>query len=189
MFGLYFEESNNFAGIIISKGLRNLQSKFSVRLTATLCHKRRKDGEEGALKTKMSGAATRKTKNDGVTARVVVHGKIDDKDEIADTLSDCGVYFQQPTASEIDPDVPYFNPHLLLRPGAQMPRIEALSISDDSTAAAGAMDEVNQGKIWRMFNQAGGCENVGDVEPSPRLKSVLKEHVAFAFDPSIEPLG
>lgn len=102
------------------------------------------------------------------------------KDDIADLLSDEGLFFQHPTPEEYDPVVPYFNPHFLLRPGAEMPRIEDLSVSGCSRPAAGKsalLDEVDKGRIWKIFDLANGVGALASVAASGRLKSTLREYV------------
>ena len=120
---------------------------------------------------------------DDVIARVVVFGKMEDRDGIGNLLSDSHHFFQHPMAGEVDTDVPYFNPHLLLRPGAQMPKIEGLSISESNagTTAVSQLDEVNRGKIWMIFDKANCIADDAGVKPSGGLKSTLRELVTCSF--------
>lgn len=106
----------------------------------------------------------------------MVYGKMDDKDVIADLLSDEGLFFQHSTAEEYDPEIPYFNSHFLLHPGAEMPKIEELSVSDTSSAARKrVLDEVNHSRIWSVFDLANGPGASASVTVSKRLKSDLRE--------------
>jgi hypothetical protein len=173
---LCFEDSGHFAGIIVSGALKKLLDRYAVRLTAILCSKQSHNGKKTKM-SKNSGTPASKWRLEDATARVVVYGKMEDKDNIANLLSDGELFFQHPTADEYDPEVPYFNPHFLLRPGAEMPKIEGLSISDSQSAPGrgGLLDEVNQGKIWRIFDLASGAGTSASVAASPRLKSSLLE--------------
>ena len=174
---LCFEDSGHFAGIIDSRALKKLLDRYAVRLTAMLlCSKQSHNGKETKV-PKRKGATASKWRLADVTARVVVYGKMEDKDDIANFLSDAGLFFQHPTADEYDPEVPYFNPHFLLRPGAEMPKLEGLSISDSQSASGrgGLLDEVSQGKIWRIFDSASGARTLASVTASQRLNSTLRE--------------
>ncbi|KEZ43834.1 hypothetical protein SAPIO_CDS3994 [Scedosporium apiospermum] len=176
---LCFEDSGHFAGIIDSRALKKLLDRYAVRLTAMLlCSKPSHNGKETKV-PKRKGATASKWRLADVTARVVVYGKMEDKDDIANLLSDAGLFFQHLTADEYDPEVPYFNPHFLLRPGAEMPKIEGLSISDSQSASGrgGLLDEVSQGKIWRIFDGASGAGTLASVTASPRLNSTLRERI------------
>ena len=136
-------------------------------------------GDKKTKISKKSGVPAPKWRLEDAIARIVVYGRMEDKDDIANILSDAGLFFQQPTLDEYDSEVPYFNPHLLLRPGAEMPKIEELSISDSQRAAAkgGLLDEVNQGRIWRIFDLASGVGTSALRTASPRLTSMLREYV------------
>lgn len=170
---LYFEGSNTFAGIIVSKGLQDLLDRFTVKLTTTLSAK----GQPEAKRTKKSrGKAQGRTLDDAV-ARIVVYGKMEDKDPIRKLMADSRLFFQHPRAGEAEADVPYFNPHILLRPGAQMPKIEGLPVPDSNTKArpVDQLDEVGKARVWRIFDLANGVEDVTCVKPSRRLRSTLRE--------------
>jgi hypothetical protein len=172
-----FEDSGDFAGIIDPRGLKKLLDRYAVKLTAMLlCSKQSYDGKQ-TKGPKRRGAPASKWRLADVRARVVVYGKMEDKDDIADLLSDAGLFFQHPTADEYDPEVPYFNPHFLIRPGAEMPKIEGLSISDSQSAPSrgGLLNEVSQGKIWKIFDGAGGAGTSASVTASQRLNSTLRE--------------
>ena len=176
--GLYFDDSNQFAAIVESSALRKVQNLYAVRLVASLQPKPSDDNERGK-KPKRSGASGSKWRMVEASARITVYGLMNKKDAIADLLSDEGRFLQHPTAEECEPEVPYFNPHFLLRPGAEMPKIEELTIQETPSAAgkAGVLDEVNQGKIWRIFDLANGVGASASVAASKRIKSVLREYV------------
>ena len=175
---LYFEDSNHFAAIVNSSALGKIQNLYSARLVATLQPKPYHDDERGK-KPKGSDASGSKWKIQESTARITIYAKIQDKDAIADILSDEELFLQHPMLEEYEPEVPYFNPHFLLRPGAEMPKIEELSISDSPSAAGkgDVLDEVNRGKIWRIFDLANGVGASASVVASKRLKSALRGYV------------
>ncbi|SPO06912.1 uncharacterized protein DNG_09606 [Cephalotrichum gorgonifer] len=180
---LYFEESGQFAAIIDSRALRKVLSHYAPRLVATLSLKQSHNSKPGK-KSKRPGTSDPKWRVENATVRITVYGNMRHKDDIADLFSGEGLFFQQPTVEEYDSSVPYFNPHLLLRPGAEMPKIEDLSISDPRSAASrpALLDEVNQGKIWRIFDLANGDGASVSVAASGRLKSPLRHHQLQALN-------
>ena len=170
---LYFKEPKEFAGIVVSTGLRSLSERFAVRLTASLCAK----GPPKACGGKASVAAGGKRRLGDATARVLVCGKMEDGDGIGNLMSDSGLFFQHPTSDEADHDMSYFNPHILLRPGAEMPKIGGLSISASDRAATtgGKLDEVSKGRVWKIFDQNNAIANVANITPSQSLRAKLQE--------------
>lgn len=167
---LRFEEHKQFAGIIVSKDLQRLLKEFAVHLTATLTVK-----QSQTVKGKNKDTSGPKLRRDNALARILIYGQAEDRNGVGDLMSESGLFFQHPTAEEADTSVPYFNPHLLLRPGAEMPRIEGLSISASESVveASGKLDEVGKGLIWKIFDQANGFSGVTKVTESRRLKSKL----------------
>ncbi|RYP73408.1 hypothetical protein DL770_007777 [Monosporascus sp. CRB-9-2] len=184
---LCFSDSGRFAGIIASRGLKKLLERHKVRVTAALCCEQPHKDKKTKISKKSDDSASKWRLQDAI-ARVVVYGRMEDKDDIANLLSDAGLFFQHPALDEHDPGVPYFNPHLLLRPGAEMPKIEGLSISDSQRAATkgGLLNEVNQGRIWRIFELANGAGTSAVVASSPRLRSTLRKHQLQALAMMIE---
>ncbi|RYP01741.1 hypothetical protein DL764_006103 [Monosporascus ibericus] len=182
-----FADSGRFAGIIASRGLKKLLDRHTVRVTAALCCEQPYDGKKTKISKKSGGSASKWRLEDAI-ARVVVYGRMEDKDDIANLLSDAGLFFQHPALDEYDSGVPYFNPHLLLRPGAEMPKVEELSISDSRRAATKGvlLDEVNQGRIWRIFDLASGAGTSAAAAASPRLRSTLRKHQLQALAMMIE---
>lgn len=65
--------------------------------------------------------------------RTAVHGFRIDKETIGKLLSDADIFLRHPFAAERLPDVEYDNPRYLLRPGANMPRMEDLIMDIDGT--------------------------------------------------------
>jgi hypothetical protein len=151
-----YKENDEFVGLLISSGLGLLLEKFSVHLTATFAPEPPKGAE-------------------GLT-RIVIYGLVTDKDAIGKHLSSAGLYLQHPKLSEYDQSMEYFNPQLLLRPGANMPRVEDLNMNaeDESSPSPTTLDEASKGRILRVFDLANSGGAVApEVTPSPRLKSTL----------------
>lgn len=173
-----YNETDEFVGVFICDGLSSLLGQFSVHTTAKLAPENPKEGN-GLEGSKASKAQAQKSHIPGRLTRVVIYGLFADKDLIGKHLSEAELYLQHPTLDEYDQSVEYFNPHLLLRPGAKMPRIEELSLQteDETTPAPTILDEVSKGRIWRVFNSASGGEMIPEVTSSPRLKATLKEYV------------
>ncbi len=112
--------------------------------------------------------------------RIVVHGFKKETVVIGDLLSDAELFFQQPSMEKCGRDIEYWNPHYLLRPGAQMPNLEDLSISPEgcSTPAGEALEEAEKNKFMRIFDDASDLGDPGVcylTTPSPRLRSTLKQ--------------
>lgn len=147
-----------------------------MHLTATLPPSTSKAATPGRRGKASRTAAVKPSTTEGLT-RVVVYGLLAGKDLIRKRLSEEALYLQHPTLGEFDPSTEYFNPHLLLRPGAAMPRIGELSLENEDEMSPGqkTLDEVTKGRIWRVFDLASGGEAVSEVTPSPRLKSTLEE--------------
>lgn len=183
---VHFLESGQFAGVIVSSGVVQLMGLQNVKLTATLHEKQQpvRTIEESVIPRKGKGKAKKPSASTAskcniytVTARVVIYGKTDDKTLIADLLADSGLFLQHPIASEIESDVPYFNPHFLVRPGGEMPRLADLAISDTALKAntrGTELDEVAQGRIWRIFDMGQEILFSSSIEQSPRLKTKLQ---------------
>ncbi|RYP15859.1 hypothetical protein DL765_005473 [Monosporascus sp. GIB2] len=108
---------------------------------------------------------------------------MEDKGDIANPLSDAGLFFQHPALDEYDPGVPYFNPHLLLRPGAEMPKIERLSISDSQRASTkgGLLDEVNQGEDLETIRSCERSRDISSGDSKPEAEVYIAELQALAM--------
>jgi hypothetical protein len=170
-----YDESNQFAALFISEGLGSLIASFPVHLTASLSEGSAEIEREAKPSARCKARKPQKSIN--AMARVAIYGMMSDKDAIGKHLSDADLYLQHPLMSEYDGRVPYYNPHLLLRPGASMPRIEDLIIDADEVGSPGptVLDEVSKGRIWRIFDLAnGGDAVIPEVTPSLRLKSELR---------------
>ncbi|KAF6829174.1 hypothetical protein CPLU01_08064 [Colletotrichum plurivorum] len=172
---LYFEESNEYAGIVTVPALSKLLTGYTTKITATL------STPEPQRETTVS----RKKVNDTVSYRknsqfllcIIVYGTMEESSEIGKLLSDAGLYFQHPSANELNVNVAYFNPHYLARPGAGMPQLEELQIScsnDTDAKTAGILDETNKARLLRIFDGAYDEGITPTATASPRLRSSLK---------------
>lgn len=113
------------------------------------------------------------------SSRVVVFGGMEDKSVIGDTLSAGGLYLQHPSSSECDAGIEYCNPHYLLRPGRQMPKIEELSISNGDERgqlSSDILDEVTKSRLLRVLDNASDATMMSPaVQQSSRIRTALKE--------------
>ena len=91
-------------------------------------------------------------------------------------LSDAGSFLQQPSASECDTTVEYFNPHFLIRPGARMPALsDSVEFLEDAGMAE-VLDEVNKYQLMQIFDHADANDYVlSQLIPSSRLNCTLRE--------------
>ncbi|KAJ3542098.1 hypothetical protein NM208_g4029 [Fusarium decemcellulare] len=185
-----YKEPGNFVDLFVSAGLGSLCKEFSVHMTATFVPETSETPKKGhsAKRGKASKALTPGPFTTGRLTRIVIYGLFTDKDPIGRHLSAAELYLQHPLLDEYDQSVEYYNPHLLLRPGSEMPRIEDLHLQGEEETLPGsdALDEVSQGKIWRIFDMASGGEGVPEVTPSPRLKTTLEKHQLTALEMMIE---
>ena len=169
---LYFQDSTKYAGLLTLPVLSKLLDEFSVKFTATLV----------ASQPRPSQASHRgKMKNLGSTqecsVRIIVYGLKCEKSAVGNLLSDASLFLQQPSAAECIREVEYCNPHYLVRPGYQMPKLDELSISSDVQNAAmlETLDEASKNRFMRIFDFANDTNIPSQVIPSPRLRSTLKE--------------
>ncbi|RAH68766.1 DEAD/DEAH box helicase [Aspergillus aculeatinus CBS 121060] len=120
--------------------------------------------------------------------RIAVYGSINDKDAVGTCLSDAGMYLQHPTSAEYDPRFPYVNPHYLVRPGGEMPRIDELRISDHEQGSQ-VSERLNEGvksELFRILDTVNTYEGSYEACSSPRLASRLKPHQEVALAMMIE---
>ncbi|KAL4905605.1 SNF2 family N-terminal domain-containing protein [Aspergillus multicolor] len=111
---------------------------------------------------------------------------------VASRLSEAGLFLQHPTTAECRAGISYHNPHLLLRPGAMMPRLEDLTIKDESgeenSDLSGSLSKSEKNKIMRVFDSANTAVASGifDAASSLRLATALKEHQLVALSMMVE---
>ena len=108
---LYFQDSNKYAGLIATPALCRLLDKFFVKFTATLIGSRSKPSPVTSKNTKKSFASYNHS------VRIVVYGLKGEKSGVSELLSNAGLYFQHPSATECETCIEYCNPHYLVRPG------------------------------------------------------------------------
>jgi hypothetical protein len=177
-----YDEKAQFAGLFVSEAIGSLVANFSVHLIASFTQQAAEKANE--TNKAIAGRKTQKRTqaNNGLT-RVTIYGLMSDKGTIGKRLSDSDLYLQHPLMSEYDSSMPYYNPHLLLRPGTPMPRIQDLSIEAAVASSPGqaVLDEVSKARIWRTFDLANGDAVVPEVKPSLRLKSELRRSVCGSF--------
>ena len=168
---LHLQDSNKYVGLLTLPVFSMLLSKFSVRFIATLV---------ASQSPPYQASGREKVKNSVPTqdysARIIVYGLKRDKSAVGNLLSDAGLYLQQPSAAECGREVEYCNPHHLLRPGSQMPKLDELSISSDvrNVPTSETLDEVNKNRFMQVFESANDITISAQIIPSPRLRSTLQ---------------
>lgn len=173
---LSFFDTKKYAGIIKNAALVRLLQEFSVTLTATLLAPTTKQNTFTASKSSSIDIP------EECPVRIVVYGLMTDCDAIGEILGDAGLCFQHPLAIEYEHQVAYHNPHYLLRPGSEMPKLEELSLAETSREAEkNLLDESDKGILMRLFDEAGNSGMEASMEPSARLRSTLKEHQITAL--------
>jgi hypothetical protein len=167
---LSFQDSKKYAGILDLPTLCKLQKEFTIEYTAMIV-------ASGSQKGQRTGATTTVNSTHDCLVRIVVYGVKSEGPAVSNLLSEAGLYLQHPSSTELYKHVDYQNPHYLLRPGSQIPKLEALSLSTDRNDVARdeALDEVHKSRLMQIFNSANGPVSSLNVTFSPRLKSILKE--------------
>lgn len=169
---LYFQDSMKYAGILALPVLCKLQEEFNIDYTANMVASGSRSGQRAATeKVTMPNSAHE------CSVRIVVYGVKSEQNSVGQLLSDAGLYLQHPSAAELYRHVDYWNPHYLLRPGSEMPKLEALSTCPDLNVATTteSLDESLKSRFTQIFNSANGPGSPLNPASSPRLKSTLKE--------------
>jgi SWI/SNF-related matrix-associated actin-dependent regulator of chromatin subfamily A3 len=174
---IHVEGMSSRAAIFTSDALSAFVRDFSVTLTATICGKKAKPIATQSLERKGGIVIPRIC-----PIRIIIYGINDEKDAIADALSNGGLFLQHPSESEFDREVKYINPQYLLPPGEKMPRIEDLNVSrccvayGNSAGLRESLGEVERNAILRIFDSACNSEAglMVTIKPSPRLRAKLK---------------
>ncbi|KAL9074287.1 MAG: hypothetical protein Q9157_004452 [Trypethelium eluteriae] len=172
MIKLNFRESNKYAGIIKLPVLGEILEEFNVKFAATLVSLVSQPGKSRSKKSMRNSQ-----RSQDCSARIVVYALQREKSAVSNILSDAGLYLQQPTAAECDRNITYANPHYLIRPGSQMPNLEEYpTLSEDrSIPGPESLNEVDKGRLMRIFDFANADNLRPNIAPSPRLRSCLKE--------------
>lgn len=179
IFMLQSQNSGAHVGILNNSGLANALRQLRLKLDATVLISEIKDMREPG-KPKMKKSAPAKAAREH-SIRIILYGLRDDKVAIGGLLSDAGFFLQHPYAAEIIPEVQYDNPHYLLRPGAEMPKLEHLhlDIVDDSSAQTEPGNEISKSRFLQIFETAeadGGTVTAMKTSQSPRLCSLLMRY-------------
>lgn len=176
---LQSQNSGAHVGILNNSGLVNALQQLHLKLDATVLISEIKHMRESG-KPKVKKSTSVKASRD-YSIRIILYGFRDDKMAIGSILSDAGFFLQHPYAAEIIPEVQYHNPHYLLRPGAEMPKLEHLhlDIVDDSSAQTGPGNEMSKSRFLQIFESAeadGATVTAMKTSPSPRLRSPLMRY-------------
>ena len=174
MLKLSFQDSNKYAGLVISAALSTLLNDRSIQLNATLTapHNKRDQISE---KTRINSTYLPQDSS----VRIIVYGLASEKVAVGNILSDAGLFLQHPLSNEYDRHVTYINPHYLLRPGSQMPELEQLSTNADSGApnSPDALDEANKNRFMNIFDHANETDVSLIIKPNYRLRTTLEKYV------------
>jgi hypothetical protein len=166
---LTVQNTKKYAGMLNYSVLCVLLKDFNVRLSATLISSESRRNEKSNNQKAKSGKTH--------AVRIVVCGTGKEKSAIADLLSDADLFLQHPTDAECGRHRRYVNPHYLLRPGTEMPRLEQLSLMSDTepSVQSDKSNEVDRARLWRIFDSADPEVSgaMATTEPSPRLRSTL----------------
>jgi hypothetical protein len=171
---LYDQKSGTYTGILNNTRLVNALYNIPLRLDATLLISAVRPNRENIKAPKKKSHAAQAAREYSI--RIVLYGVQDQKDTIGDLLSEAGFFLQHPSVAEIIPGVEYNNPHYLLRPGAEMPKLKDLDTTEDGSAPTQLADEIRKNRFLRIFESAvgdGETVTMANTLPSPRLRSTL----------------
>ncbi|VUC36396.1 unnamed protein product [Clonostachys rosea] len=181
MLKLSFQETGGYAGLVKSEILAELLLRNTVKFRATIF-------DPGADKRIIMGKFRSKfALPRDCELRLAVYGSMADSEAIGMALGDSGLYLHHPLPSDLDRGMSYHNPHFLLRPGSEMPNLEALDLGkgdqtpQDPKSENCVIDEYNKAVFMRLFEKATYEDTFNQVSSSPRLKSTLKRHQLIAL--------
>ncbi|RSL98108.1 hypothetical protein CEP52_010470 [Fusarium oligoseptatum] len=179
---LYTLDSSKYAGIVTEPALLKLLTEHTLKINASMIapEPRSLKGKAKKKDSSMELSSLESTPS----LRIVVYGAMRDRTDVGDLLSRAGLYFQHPSPRDIqqlDLDAEYFNPHYLVRPGCQMPRLEDLAISSDDLTPTACLDEAAKGQLMGIFDMVGDLAIKPTTTPSSRLRSRLKQHQLTAL--------
>jgi len=166
---LTVQNTKKYAGMLNYPVLCVLLKEFNVGLSVTLT------SSDSRMDEKSDNQKAKPDKKFEV--RIAVYGIEKEKLVIANLLSDAELFLQHPTNAECGRHRKYVNPHYLLRPGTNMPRLEQLPLMAGarSSIQPEKSDEVELARLSRIFDCAEPevSEALVTTEPSPRLRSTL----------------
>ncbi|CAJ0553138.1 Ff.00g116500.m01.CDS01 [Fusarium sp. VM40] len=115
------------------------------------------------------------------TLRVLLFSGIEEAAEMGALLSTNDFFLQHPSPREIEyfeVDTEYFNPHYLVTPGSRMPQMEDLAIEYNESASkpSFSLDEKKKGQLIGVFDTAADLSIRPTTDPSPRLRTSLKDY-------------
>jgi hypothetical protein len=159
---LSFRDSGKYAGIVSMAVLVTLLEQHTIKLVGTLF---------------ASNDPKDTNYRPGAVIRMILYGRGDEKEAVGACLSEAGVYLQHPRVTEYDHRMPYVNPHFLVRPGNEMPKLEDLVLSDDEehTQRSDTLTKDEKSEIMRIFDSANTVNGPYRARSSLRLASTLKE--------------
>jgi hypothetical protein len=179
---IYKRGTRDYVGMLVQPSLAILLHNSSVVIDASLVLPPPPAPQSKRSKRTPQANASSSTAEPEI--RLTVYGLLEDADGVGKTLSEADLYLQHPSPTDCSRQLRYHNPQFLIRPGREMPTLEDLSIRSSSSQdpAEHQLDEVTQARVLRIFDDAhdGASGDRSVVEPSPRLRTALKEYVSRA---------
>lgn len=184
IFMIECQNSNSHLGILSDARLVSMLDQLPLKLDATLLVSDARVTKGGRKAHMKKYTSTKTTRNCSI--RIVVYGLRDNEEATGRRLSAAGLFLQHPYATEVIPGVKYHNPHYLVRPGGEMPKLENLQLDDtnDDPHNTEAGGEMNKSHFMRIFETAqadGGGTTAADTLASPRLRSRLMRYDAILY--------
>lgn len=178
LLSVHYADSDKYLGVLSQPVLCQLLAEYTVHL-------------EGSLIVSTTSSHTVKSKSrvkkakveSNYSVRILISGLKGDKSAIAVLLSDACLYLQHPSVNELDGRLDYCNPHYLVRPGGQLPKLEEL-LSDSQGEARqrpNTLDNALKTQFMQIFDTADGRDIDWDVQPSKSLKTDLMEYVVICI--------
>lgn len=165
---LFGGKANRNVGLLNLPTLGKLMREFTVTFSAK-CEKKAKKDKRQSLGYQ------------NTPVHIIIYGLHEDMNEIGNALSEGGLFLQHPTEGEAS--VPYKNSQFLMSPGTEMPQIKNLANGSLSTVTT--MDQCSDEKwaseVFQAFETVDGPAEFDPVEPSPCLRTKLKEYVKWPW--------
>ncbi|KAF3009102.1 hypothetical protein E8E14_009575 [Neopestalotiopsis sp. 37M] len=171
------DTTKSYAGILPQSILRKILDGFTISYKATLSQPNT-SGKRNTGKKKDSRYSS-KYEDSECEIRLVVFGLETERISVGRLLSDSDLFLQPPSNAECPEDFHYSNPHYLVQPGTEMPKLENLTIDVSEPEKRREIDDLRMSWLQHIFDSSDAEENVSmvDVDPSPRLKTALLRHL------------
>lgn len=183
----FVEISLNLEGDqLIARNIATLKygGLFGRQLQSTLVLRELNERHNATLRAWLIRSDTSTRKKPLYELFIIIYGMYSQKDTIGDALDSANLFLQDPPNHlRGDQSVPYFNPHRLYNPalgaGARPPPERAIVVPAkmmNQQKIISEMDPLKQ-RVQEVMNSACGPQYFSTIQPSPRIRTSLKQLV------------